>query len=223
MPGVGWKLLVTVVAVALLGAGGAARAADPVLTADVGQGDGFTIGVVDATGSPVKHLDPGTYTLVVHDHSSFHDFHLSGPGVDVTTDIEGIGDRTFTVTLVDGTYFFQCDPHSAQMKGSFTVGTVTAPPPTPAPPPTKLSASLASSATATLNPASGLSAGKYRITVSDRSAKDGFRLIGPGVSKATGLKFRGVVIWSVTLQAGTYSYGSVKRAKLRRVVTVSAG
>jgi hypothetical protein len=223
MPGVGWKLLVTVVAVALLGAGGAARAADPVLTADVGQGDGFTIGVVDATGSPVKHLDPGTYTLVVHDHSSFHDFHLSGPGVDVTTDIEGIGDRTFTVTLVDGTYFFQCDPHSAQMKGSFTVGTVTAPPPTPAPPPTKLSASLASSATATLNPASGLSAGKYRITVSDRSAKDGFRLTGPGVSKATGLKFRGVVTWSLTLQAGKYSYGSVKRAKLRRVVTVSAG
>jgi hypothetical protein len=210
------------VAVALLGAGGAARAADPVLTADVGQADGFTIGLVDATGSPVTHLDPGTYTLVVHDHSSFHDFHLSGPGVDVATDIDGIGDRTFTVTLVDGKYFFQCDPHSAQMKGSFTVGTVTVTPPAPAPAPTKLSASLTASGAATLKPASGLSAGKYRITVSDRSAKDGFRLTGPGVSRATGVKFRGVAIWTLTLHAGKYSYGSVKRAKPRRVVTVSA-
>jgi hypothetical protein len=221
MPGVGCKLLVTVVAVALLGAGGA-RAADPVLTADVGQGDGFTIGVVDASGSPVTHLDPGTYTLVVHDHSSFHDFHLSGPGVDVTTDVDGIGDRTFTVTFVDGKYFFQCDPHSAQMKGSFTVGTVTETPPAPAPPPTKLSASLAASGAATLKPASGLSAGKYRITVSDRSAKDGFRLTGPGVSRATGLKFRGVAAWTLTLNAGKYAYGSVKSAKLRRAFTVSA-
>jgi len=222
MRGVGWKLLVTVVAVALLGAGGAARAADPVLTADVGQGDAFTIGMVDATGSPVTHLDPGTYTLVVHDHSSFHDFHLSGPGVDVATDIDGIGDRTFTITLVDGKYFFQCDPHSAQMKGSFTVGTVAVTPPAPVPAPTKLSASLAASGAATLKPASGLSAGKYRITVSDRSAKDGFRLTGPGVSRATGVKFRGVATWALTLQPGRYSYGSVKSAKLRRVVTVSA-
>jgi hypothetical protein len=222
MPGVGWKLLVTVVAVALLGAGGAARAADPVLTADVGQGDGFTIGLVDATGSPVTHLDPGTYTLVVHDHSSFHDFHLSGPGVDVATDIDGIGDRTFTVTLVDGKYFFQCDPHAAQMKGSFTVGTVTVTPPAPAPAPTKLSASLAASGAATLKPASGLSAGKYRITVSDRSAKDGFRLTGPGVSRATGVKFRGVATWTLTLKQGRYSYGSAAHVKARRVFTVSA-
>jgi hypothetical protein len=221
MPGVGCKLLVTVVAVALLGAGGA-RAADPVLTADVGQGDGFTIGVVDASGSPVTHLDPGTYTLVVHDHSSFHDFHLSGQGVDVTTDVDGIGDRTFTVTFVDGKYFFQCDPHSAQMKGSFTVGVVTETPPAPAPAPTKLSASLAASGAATLKPASGLTAGKYRITVSDRSAKDGFRLTGPGVSRATGVKFRGVATWTVTLNAGKYAYGSVKSAKLRRAFTVSA-
>src|SRR5256885_10936328 len=39
-------------------------------------------------------------------------------------------DQTFTVTFVDGTYFFQCDPHSNQMRGQFTVGSVTTPPPT---------------------------------------------------------------------------------------------
>lgn len=203
---------------------GAARADNPVLTGDVGQGDSFTISLKDASGAAVKHLDPGTYTLVIHDHSAFHNFDFSGPGVAVTTDVDTVEDKTFTITLTDGTYFFQCDPHSAQMRGNFTVGTVTtttAPTPTPAPAPTKASASVAGSASS-FRPSSGLSAGTFAIAVNDRSATDGFRLSGPGVSKATGAAFRGKVTWTVKLRAGRYSYGSALHPKLRHTFTVSA-
>jgi hypothetical protein len=225
MRGVRSKVLVTALLVALLGAGGAAHAADPVLTGDVGQSDSFTISLVDPSGAPVKHLDPGSYTLLIHDHSSFHNFHLSGPGVDVTTEIDGIGDWTFTVTFVDGTYFFQCDPHAGQMKGSFTVGTA-APPPTPPPPsapppPSKLAGSIGPGTRFALGRPAALAAGAAVITVKDRSAADGFRLAGPGVSKATGAKFQGTVTWKVTLKAGTYRFGSLKDPKRRRPFTVS--
>jgi hypothetical protein len=211
----------------LAGSAGAARADNPVLTGDVGQGDGFTITLKDASGAIVKHLDPGTYTLVLHDHSTLHNFDFSGPGVAVTTDIEAVGDKTFTVTLTDGTYFYVCDPHSSQMKGSFTVGAVattptpTTPSPTPAPPAaTRATASISGSASS-FRPSSGLSAGAFAIVVNDKSAADGFRLSGPGVSKATGAKFRGTVTWKVKLAAGRYSYGSALHPKLRRAFTVS--
>jgi plastocyanin len=211
----------------LVGSAGAMRADNPVLTGDVGAGDSFTITLKDASGQSVKHLDPGTYTLVVHDHSSLHNFDFSGPGAAATTDVEFIGDKTFTVTLGDGTYFFQCDPHSAQMRGSFTVGAVTTtttptpPAPPPAPAATKASASIAGSAS-TFKPSSGLSAGAFVIAVNDRSASDGFRLSGPGVSKATGAAFRGKVTWTVKLKAGRYSFGSALHPKLRHSFTVTA-
>jgi hypothetical protein len=57
--------------------------------------------------------------------------------------------------------------------------------------------------------------------VADRLATDGFRLAGPGVSKATGAKFRGTVKWTVTLKAGRYSFGSARSSKLRKTFTVS--
>jgi hypothetical protein len=220
----GIRLVVAVIAVALLGGAATARADNPVLNGDVGIGDAFTITLNDAAGNKLSHLDAGTYTLNLRDHSAFHNFHLSGPGVDVTTSVDGIEDRTFTVTLTDGTYFFNCDPHSSQMKGSFTVGTVTTPPPPPPPPTpaaTKLAASIAASSKATLKPLAGLSAGTAVITVRDGSASDGFRLSGPGVSKATGAKFRGTVKWTVTLKAGRYSFGSARSSKLRKTFTVS--
>ena len=37
--------------------------------------------------------------IVVADRSSSHNFHLTGPGVNVTTSIGGTGTKTFTVTL----------------------------------------------------------------------------------------------------------------------------
>jgi hypothetical protein len=223
MEGVAVKLLVVSALVALLSAAGSARADNGTLIGDVGQGDAFVISLTDSTGAKVTHLNTGTYTLLVHDHSSFHNFDLSGPGVSAATDIAGVGDQTFTVTFTDGTYFFQCDPHSNQMHGQFTVGSVTTPPPTTTPtPPPALAASIGPGAKISLKPSSGLSAGKFRIKVSDRSASDGFRLAGPGVTRSTSAKFKGSVTWAVTLKAGKYTFGSLRKPKLRRTFTVSS-
>ncbi|HVN59892.1 MAG TPA: CHRD domain-containing protein [Gaiellaceae bacterium] len=111
---------------------GSSAADSPQLVGTVGPG--FTISLKGADGSPVTHLDPGTYQLLVHDLSEEHDFHLFGPPgspLDVTTgpDLTFVGDRTFTIVLQDGTKVdFVCDAH-AVMHGSFTVGTVAATPP----------------------------------------------------------------------------------------------
>jgi plastocyanin len=206
-----------VAAVALPKAGGADN---PMLIGNVGSNDAFVISLADAQGSPVKHLDPGTYTLLVHDHSALHNFHLSGPGVDVKTDVPGTGDTTFTITISDGTYRYQCDSHPTVMKGSFTAGAVSAPP--PAPKPAKLTGSVGPGATISLRPVAGLAAGPATVVVHDRSAADNFRLTGPGVAKATGVKFRGTVTWKVRLKAGRYVYRSDAHRKLRRTFSVAA-
>jgi len=222
MEGVAVKLLVVSALVALLSAAGSARADNGTLVGDVGLGDAFTISLKDSTGAAVTHLNAGTYTLVVHDHSALHNFDLSGPGVSAATDISGVGDQTFTITLVDGTYFFQCDEHPTSMKGKFTVGAVTTPPPPTPAPATALAASIGPGAKISLKPSSGLSAGKFRIKVSDRSASDGFRLAGPGVTRSTSAKFKGSVTWAVTLKPGKYTFGSLRNPKLRRTFTVSS-
>ena len=212
-------LLAVVSALTLAGAAAAARADNPVLVGDVGANNSYSISLKDSAGNKVTHLDTGTYTLVVHDHSDFHNFHLFGPGaVDAATTVDEIGDKTFTITLTDGTYRFDCDAHPTQMKGTFTVGAVTTPPPAAA---TRLTASIGPGKTFALAPRSGVSAGKAVITVRDRSAADGFRLSGPGVAKTTGVKFTGTVTWKVTLAAGRYSFGSLRSSKLRRAFTVS--
>jgi hypothetical protein len=223
--GVAVKLLLVAAVVALLGAAGSARADNPTLVGDVGLGDSFTISLKDSSGAPVTHLATGTYTLLVHDHSAIHNFDLGGPGVSVSTDIAGIGDRTFTITVTDGTYFFQCDDHPTTMKGSFTAGSVTTPPPAPAPAPapvTKLAGSIGPGARVALKPSTGLSAGKAKVTVTDRTATDGFRLTGPGIARSTGVKFKGSVTWTLTLRPGKYTFGSARSVKLRHSFTVSA-
>jgi plastocyanin len=203
----------------------------PVLTGDVGPNDAFTISLKDASGANVTHLDPGTYTLVVHDHSAMHNFHLFGPGTSATvaaTDVDFKGDMTFTITLVDGVYTFVCDPHFTIMKGTFTVGSATPPPvppapsPRPAPAPTaKLAASVGPGARIAVRGASGRSAGKAVITVKDASKTDNLRLVGPGVNRATGVAFRGTVTWTVVLRAGKYSFRSDAHPKLRGSFSVS--
>lgn len=202
--------------VVLLAAGASgARADNPVLTGQVGPGDSFLISLVDASGATVKHLDVGTYTLVVHDLSVHHNFHLTGPGVDVATDVVGMGDQTFTIMLTDGVYTYVCDPHATVMRGVFTVGSVTAPPPG------KLTAAIAGSRFS-LAPLDTVFAGAYVITVIDRTRKDGFRLSGPGVTRATTASFTGTVKWTVTLRIATYEYGSARYPKLRKTFTVYA-
>jgi plastocyanin len=83
-------------------------------------GPGFDISLT-LDGQAVTSLTPGTYTLTVDDEADIHNFHLTGPGVDVSTGVSEKGTKTFTITLKDGSYHFQCDPHASSMKGDFTV------------------------------------------------------------------------------------------------------
>jgi hypothetical protein len=84
-------------------------------------GPGFEISLTGSDGQAVSTLTAGEYTIDVNDQSDAHNFHLTGPGVDEMTDVSGTGTTTWTVTLQDGSYHFQCDPHSSTMNGDFEV------------------------------------------------------------------------------------------------------
>ena len=84
------------------------------VTATVGPG-------FDISMSGTDDLAPGPVTITVSDNASSHNWHLTGPGVDVQTDVAGEGEESFDVTLEAGEYTFVCDPHASSMKGSFTV------------------------------------------------------------------------------------------------------
>ena len=191
-----------------------ARADNPKLVATVGRNDSFSISLQDPSGRAVTSLDPGTYDIEVHDLSQEHNFHLTGPGVDQATAVGSVQDALWTVTFVNGTYRFQCDAHSTTMRGRLTVGTVAAPP-------TAIKASVGPKLKITLQPKS-VTAGRAKITVTDRSRTDNFHLVGPGVNRRTGVAFRGRVTWSVTLRAGRYTYRSDKHKRLRGALAVTS-
>ena len=89
-------------------------------TLDGSVGPGFVISL-KKDGAAVTTLAPGTYTLNVDDQANIHNFHLTGPGVDVSTGVGFTGTKSFTITLKAGKYHYQCDPHSTSMFGNFTV------------------------------------------------------------------------------------------------------
>jgi hypothetical protein len=80
-------------------------------------GPGFEISLNGTDG-----LTAGSYKLVVNDQSTAHNFHLTGPGVDVSTEVGEEEEESFDIELQPGEYTFVCDPHASQMNGSFTVG-----------------------------------------------------------------------------------------------------
>ena len=105
---------------AALGLAGGAAAQNPMLFATVGPG--FSIKLApDPSGGRILQIPPGTYTIKVSDLSPEHSFHLSGPGVDMATSVEGTGTAIWTITFQEGTYHFECDAHPTTMKGDFTV------------------------------------------------------------------------------------------------------
>jgi plastocyanin len=79
------------------------------------DGPGFTITMSK------KSVKAGTYVITIHDRSSIHDFHLTGPGVNKATSVQAVSTTKWTVKLKKGTYHFVCDPHKAIMHGVLKV------------------------------------------------------------------------------------------------------
>jgi len=199
---------------------GSAQSAATATQVNVTVGPGFSIKVADANGVTVSHLDPGDYSFTIKNLSvsSEHNFHLTGPGVDMASAFDNTT-VTWNVTLADGVYKYQCDAHPTIMKGSFRVGA--APPP---PLVTKLVGKVGPKKAISLKKGASavksLVAGKYKVFVSDLTKADNFHLSGPGVNKKTGVKFKGSTSWTVTLKPGKYTFRSDATKKLRRTFSV---
>jgi len=201
--------------VVLVGAGIAVAATSPT-TLFGSVGPGFSITLRDAQGNAVTRVEPGEFQIEVDDKSDEHNFHLSGPGVDVSTDVAAVGKQTFNVTLANGRYTFVCDPHSLQMRGSFNVGsgggtgtptTPTQPTPT-APVGARLALTVGPGFTISLKTLAGrkvtlLRPGAYTLLVRDRSKTHNARVRGATATRATGVGFVGTRTWRVVLRNGT--------------------
>ena len=187
-----------------------AQADNPKLVAVVGTNEAFVISLRDSAGDLVTHLDAGTYDIAVSDRAVAHNFHLQGPGVEMSTPIGDKQETTWTVTFGDGRYTYVCDAHASSMRGYFLAGNV---------PPTTSAAAVGPKKTISLKPKPTLP-GPATISVNDRSKTDNFHLSGPGVNRKTGVKSRARATWNVTLVPGLYSYRSDKTKKLRGSFTV---
>jgi len=194
-------LLVSVIVVALA-ASGTASAQNEL----IGTVDSASISVVKASGGTFSTLAPGTYTLTVRDQSAEQNFHLFGPGVNIATEIEFVGTRTFTVTFREGNYIYSSDADS-YITGSFRAGTTTTTTTTTT---NKLVATVGPGFTINLTrggrKVTRLKPGTYTIVVRDRARIHNFHLRGPGVNKKTGVAFVGTVRWRVKLVRGLYRY-----------------
>jgi plastocyanin len=71
----------------------------------------------------VKTLKPGTYTLVIHDDSSIHNYELDGPhGKSWTfTAVPFKGTKTMTIKFAAGAYKAYCSAHESEMFQHFKV------------------------------------------------------------------------------------------------------
>ena len=205
----------SIVALALALTGFAGRADNPTLIAFVGTNDGFDIGVTDSNGNAITRIPPGTYTFLVRDRSRIHNFHFASNEdrtVDFRTELDFVGEMSFTVTLLDDTqYAYACEPHWQSMNGSLLSTNRPAPtpppPPPPAPKPKTLRASVTAGGTAHAS-ARSLKAGRYRVVVSDASKRHNFHLTGPGVNRRTTAAFTGRTTWTLRLKRGAYRFGS---------------
>jgi hypothetical protein len=209
-------LLPLVLAAVLLPGSAHSAATSNALTATVGPG--FSIKLVDANGKTVSQLDPGDYSITIKNLSpaSEHNFHLTGPGVDMFSAFDNVT-VTWNLTFIDGTYKFKCDAHPTIMKGSFHVGALP-------PAPVRLTGKVGPKKTISLKKGASavksLVAGRYKIVVSDATKADNFHLSGPGVNKKTGVKSKSGATWILTLKPGKYTFRSDATKKLRRTFSV---
>ena len=157
-----------------------------------------TASLTDEAGVPPADIPSTVYFVDVRDDSSVRGFRLVGPDVDRSTGAAFVG----TVRWVVGfrwkeRYRYGSDD---QLRGTFT---------TDGGPP--LVATLGRSGRVSLRTDEGaevrqLRAGRYWILVRDRSRSRSVHLRGPGVNRSTTTRFRGEVMWIVTLRRGTYRF-----------------
>jgi plastocyanin len=192
----------------------AGRSANPILYATVGTNDGFDIDLADTNAVHVSRLTPGTYDVVVRDRSRLHNFHLASnddPTVDFRTELDFVGETTFTVTFRDETrYAYACEPHWQTMNGEFFVSS-RPPPPPPAPPPPPVLRAGVTRGGRPFVAKRRVEAGNYRLVVQDSSRRANFHIRGSGVNRRTTRRFTGTKRWTVELARGNYRFGTDPR------------
>jgi hypothetical protein len=116
-------VVVASVAAAVVLAVTAGAASTPKLVGTVGKNGAYKITLKDSHGKLVKTLKAGTYTIVIHDDASIHNYELDGPhGKSWTfTGVGFVGTKTKTIKLVAGKYKAYCAPHESTMFQHFTV------------------------------------------------------------------------------------------------------
>ena len=114
-------LAVATVALALPNFAGAMS--HPKLTGVVGKNNAYKITLAGSNGKVVKTLKAGTYTFVIHDDSSIHNYELDGPhGKSWTfTSVPFKGTKTVTLKLAAGAYKAYCSAHESIMFQHFSV------------------------------------------------------------------------------------------------------
>jgi hypothetical protein len=104
---------------ALLAVASASGATPPRLIGTVGFGQ---ITLKDLRGVTFKRLKAGVYTVSVVDRSKGQNFHLRGPGINLSTKVAFEGVKTWTVRFRKGTTVrYYSDRAPRMLKGSFGV------------------------------------------------------------------------------------------------------
>jgi plastocyanin len=112
-------LVLVGISLAATAAGNAGTVRSTGLTGEVGPGYSIE---AKLNGKDLKTIKAGTYKIKVEDKAAIHDFHLVGPGLNKTTSVAFVGEKTWTITLKPGKYTYKCDPHALTgMKGTFRV------------------------------------------------------------------------------------------------------
>jgi plastocyanin len=121
-PSVRAVAVLAVVAAALAVPTVAGAMGHPKLIGTVGKNNAYKINIM-SNGKVAKTLKAGTYTLVIHDDSSIHNYELDGPhGKSWTfTSVSFVGTKTITLKLTPGNYKAYCAPHEPFMFQHFTV------------------------------------------------------------------------------------------------------
>jgi plastocyanin len=113
----------SLIVLALAGTAAGRPDAAPTLKGTVGPG--YTISLTKG-GKKVTKLKAGTYTFVISDKASIHQFTVekekgAGKVEKAITSIPFVGTKTAKIKLTKGQWKYYCKPHESQMFGFFKV------------------------------------------------------------------------------------------------------